>query len=256
MSTSFASTDGSAHDGAVGHARRLKATRPRRWLRRSMIAAGALLGLTGLIGVLHMPFAGPLLRTIMPGGICPIMRGTPAQIDRAHALGATAIRGSATTAAPDRPALGFALDKSTKVDLDAWARGHDVSCRSIAGNENLQRCTDVPASAVGEPAALGALEEATFEFKSSGQLVNVQTMRRHLSGAQAALAAEELEHTAAAALGAPSTLAGAPTVAHLSSTLLATYVAAHVFTDYRATISATNLSPTGVMVREEYLSVR
>ncbi len=221
-----------------------------------MIAAGSLVGLTGLIGVLHMPFAAPLLRKIMPGGICPVMRGTPAQIDRAHAMGATAIRASTSVSAPDRPALGFALDSSTKTDLDAWAKRHDVSCRSIAGNENLQRCTNVPASAVGEPEELGALEEATFEFNSRGRLVNVQTLRRHLSGVQAARAADALEHTAAAALGAPSTLAGAPTVAHLSSTLLATYVAAHVFTDYRATISATNLSPTGIMVREEYLSAR
>jgi hypothetical protein len=221
-----------------------------------MIAAGSLVGLTGLIGVLHLPFAAPLLRKVMPGGVCPVMRGTPAQIDRAHSLGATAIRASASVSAPDRPALGFALDRSTKADLDAWAKRHDVSCKSIAGNENLQRCTNVPASAVGEPEELGALEEATFELDSSGQLVNVQTMRRHLSGVQAALAADALEHAAAAALGAPSTLAGAPTVAHLQSTLLATYVAVHVFTDYRATISATNLSPTGIMVREEYLSAR
>ncbi|HTA19274.1 MAG TPA: hypothetical protein VK989_08275 [Polyangia bacterium] len=221
-----------------------------------MIAAGSLVGLTGLVGVLHMPFAAPLLRQIMPGGICPIMRGTPEQIDRAHAVAATAIRASASTPAPVRPALGFTLDKSTRADLDAWAKRNDVSCKSIAGNETLRRCTDIPASAVGEPEALGALEEATFEFKSSGQLVNVQTMRRHLSGAQAALAAGTLEQAAVAGLGAPSTSAGTPTAAHLSSGQLATFVATHVFTDYRATISATNLAPTGVMVREEYLSVR
>ncbi len=203
-----------------------------------------------------MPFAAPLLRKIMPGGICPIMRGTPEQIDRAHAVGATAIRASASTAAPIRPALGFTLDRSTRADLDAWAKRNDVSCKSIAGNETLRRCTDIPASAVGEPEELGALEEATFEFKSSGQLVNVQTLRRHLSGAQAALTAGALEQAAAAGLGAPSTSAGAPTAGHLSSGQLATFVATHVFTDYRATISATNLAPTGVMVREEYLSVR
>jgi hypothetical protein len=222
----------------------------------AMIAAGSLVGLTGLIGVLHMPFAAPMLRRIVPGGICPIMRGTPAEIDRAHAIGATAIRATASAPAPARPALVFALDQSTKLNLAAWAASHDVSCKSIAGNANLQRCTNVPASAVSEPEELGPLEEMTLEFKSSGQLVNVQTMRRRLSGAQAALAAGELEHAAAAALGAPSTHAGEPTAAHLSRNLLATYVASHVFTDYRATVSATNLAPTGIMVREEYLSLR
>jgi len=44
--------------------------------------------------------------------------------------------------------------------------------------------------------------------------------------------------------------------AKLSQGLLATYVAVHTFTDYRATVSATNLAHTGVMVREEYLSAR
>ncbi|HEX4405948.1 MAG TPA: hypothetical protein VH560_14020 [Polyangia bacterium] len=206
--------------------------------------------------MLHMPFAAPLLRKVMPGGICPIMRGTPEQIDRAHAVGATAIRASASAMAPVRPALGFTLDTSTKTDVAAWAKGHDVTCKSIAGNETLQRCTDVPAAAVGEPDDLGPLEEATFEFNASGWLVNVQTLRRRLSGAKAATTASALEIAAVAALGTPTTLAGQPTAAHLSSGQLATYVAAHVFRDYRATISATNLAPTGVMVREEYLSAR
>ena len=229
---------------------------PRRWMRLGAIALGMLALLTGLIGVLHLPFAAPLLRKIMPGSVCPIMRGTPAQIDRAHVIGASAIRRAASSPAPARPALGFRLDETTRADLQAWASHHHVSCAAIAGNENLQRCTDVPAQAVGEPEALGALEEATFEFKASGALVNVQTLRRHLGAAQAADAAGRLEQAAAAALGAPSKSGGEPTVAHLSHGLLSTSVAEHVFTDYRATVSATNLTPTGVMVREEYLSAR
>jgi hypothetical protein len=65
-----------------------------------------------------------------------------------------------------------------------------------------------------------------------------------------------LERSAAAVLGKPTSLGGEPTVAHLSRGLLSTYVATHAFTDYRATVSASNLGETGVMVREEYLSAR
>ena len=42
----------------------------------------------------------------------------------------------------------------------------------------------------------------------------------------------------------------------ISGVVLATYGAEHRFADYRATVSATNLAETGVMVREEYLSAR
>jgi hypothetical protein len=184
------------------------------------------------------------------------MRGTPAQIDRAHAIGAAAIRTGATSPAPTRPALGFHLDQTRRSDLVAWASSHKVSCKAIAGNDNLQRCGNVPPAAIGEANDLGTLEEVTFEFKSSGELVNVQTLRRRLGAADAAHTAAQLEHAAAAALGPPSTVGGQPTAAHLSRGLLSTFVAIHVFTDYRATISATNLPPTGTMVREEYLSLR
>lgn len=211
---------------------------------------------TGLIGVLHMPFAAPLLRAISPNWACPIRRGTPEQIDRGHAMGAANVRAAASTAAPARPALGFALDTTTRGDIRAWAAKNDISCASIGGNENLQKCKNVPAVAVGQPAAFGPLEEITFELRATGELVNVQTMRRGLTLDAAAMIASDLEARAAKDLGAPSQLGGEPTAAHLTRGVLSTYVAVHQFTDYRATISATNLASTGLMVREEYFSAR
>lgn len=219
------------------------------------MALGAAL-FTGVVGVLHLPAAAPLLRMLSPASVCPVVRGTPAQVDRAHTIGAAAIRSSASAPAPSRPALVFRLDETRISDLDGWAAGNAVTCKSIAGNETLQRCKAVPAAAVGEPETLGELEEVTFEFRSTGELVNVQTLRRHLTPEQAASAAESLERNAASALGVPTKSAGEPTVAHLSRGLLSTYVAVHTFEDYRATVSATNLNPTGLMVREEYLSMR
>ncbi len=51
-------------------------------------------------------------------------------------------------------------------------------------------------------------------------------------------------------------LGGEPTSSHLGRAFLSSYVAVHGFRDYRATVSATNLASTGVMVREEYVSAR
>lgn len=227
----------------------------KRWWRVGIggLAAGA--ALTGAVGLLHLPVAAPLLRAISPASLCPVTRGTPAQIDRGHAIAAASIRATAQTPAPARPALGFALNRTLRADVMTWAAKHEVSCASISGNANLQKCTRVPAEAVGQPASLGALEEITFEFQTTGELVNVQTLRRHLSPRAAALAASHLEGNVAAIVGAPETVGGEATAEHLSNGALSSYVAVHPFTDYRATISATNLAGTGVMVREEYLSV-
>jgi hypothetical protein len=227
-----------------------------RLTRFVVLALGSGLLLTALVGVLHLPFAAPLLRKISPASLCPITRGSPEQIDRAHAIGAASIRASATTSAPSRPALGFMLDQATRSDVDAWAARHGVSCENIGGNANLRRCLDVPSVAVGEPAGFGTIEEVTFELHGTGELVSVETMRRHLSPALAAACASELERSAAGALGAPSTSAGEAAASHLGRGFLSSYVAEHAFTDYRATVTATNLGDTGVMVREQYLSAR
>ncbi len=237
------------------------ANAPARPLSRRLARAGVGIGvgalaLTGLIGVLHLPFAAPLLRMIRIGAVCPLTRGTPEQIDRAHAIGGAAIHASATASAPARPALGFTLDQSTRADLDAWATRHGLSCSSIGGNANLRRCTDVPASAVGEPEVLGVIEEVAFELRGTGELVNVETLRRGLTPARAALVTSDLERTAASTLGEPGRSGGQATAAHLAHGYLSSFVAEHVFTDYRATVSATNMGKTGVMVREQYLSAR
>lgn len=227
----------------------------RAWKILFRVAAGAIL-LTGLVGVLHMPFAADLLRAISPSWACPVRRGTPEQIDRATAMGAANIRDHASSAAPARPALGFALDTTTRGDIRAWAAKNGVTCAAIGGNDNLQKCTDVPAAAVGEPASFGPLEEITFELRATGELVNVQTMRRGLTADAAAAMSASIASTMKSTLGDPSQTGGEPTAAHLSHGVLATYVAVHQFTDYRATVSATNLASTGFMVREEYLSAR
>lgn len=225
-------------------------------LGRVLVGTGAAaVLLTGLVGVLHMPFASALLRKISPASLCPVTHGTSAQIDRAHGIGAAAIRASAATRAPLRPALGFTLEKTTRAEIDAWAKKHDLSCGNINGNPTLRRCSDVPAKAVGEPESDGPLEEVAFELRGTGELVSVETLRRGIDPARAADVVGGLERSAASSLGPPSKSGGEPTTAHLAHGFMASYEAEHTFQDYRATISATNMGRSGVMVREQYLSV-
>ena len=224
--------------------------------RIGMRAGAAALALTGLVGVLHLPFASRLLRAISPASLCPITHGTPDQIDRAQAAGAATLQAESLTAAPARPALGFVLDRSTRADLVAWAKTHGVTCADLNGNANLQRCLDVPASAIGENPATGPLEEMTFTFRSTGEMTNIETLRRGLAPARAAAIAGELEANLERVLGAPTKSGGAATEAHLSRGGFVTYVVEHGFHDYHATVSATNIPGTGVMVREQYFSVR
>lgn len=228
----------------------------RRLVRIGLGVAFAGASIVALVGLLHLPAAAPLLRRLSPAAVCPVTRGTPEQIDRGHSMAAASIRAAATRDAVARPALVFTLDKTTKTDLERWATAHGVRCGSIGGNVNLQRCVNVAPSAVDQPATLGPLEEVTFEFRSTGELVNVQTLRRGLTAHVAAGVVRELEARLSAEIGGPTTLGGEPTAAHLAHGPLSTYVASHELRDYRATVSATNLARTGVMVREQYFSAR
>lgn len=227
-------------------------------VRRLAYAVAAVAVFTSVVGVLHMPFAAPLLRRISPATVCPVQRGTPEQVDRAHALSAAAK--ATTTPAPTRFALGFELDRTTRADIDAWGKKNGLSCSKIAANESLIRCVDVPVGAFEASAAgvdgVGAYEDVSFVFRSTGELVNVQARRRHLSADAAGKLAASLSMRAEDALGSPTTIGGEPTAAHLSRGALSTYVAEYTFSDYEATVAATNLPPHGVMVREQYISLR
>lgn len=225
-------------------------------LRRGLLAFGGVATLViGLVGVMHHPMALVWLRTITPTSLCPVTHGTPEQVDRGRALGAKAIRRTATKAARVRPALGFTLDRTTAGDVAAWARAHDVRCERLRGNETLQRCTDVPAGAFGRPASFGPVDEVVFELSAVGVLMSVHTMRRHLSPEDASGVARALDEELSASLGPPSRRGGASSAAHLGSALMRGYVSERAFTDYQVKISATNLAAQGVMVREQYLSL-
>ena len=88
------------------------------------ITSASLVGMTGLIGVLHMPFGKSLLMRL---GGCPIVRMSPEQLEQAQNAGMANATVNATAVAPVRPALGFVLEKTTPDDVHAWIASKGIT---------------------------------------------------------------------------------------------------------------------------------
>ncbi len=149
-----------------------------------------------------------------------------------------------------RPALGFALDRTTAGDVAAWADANHVACKAQHGGTVLE-CTDVPPSAV--PGSL-AVTAAWLRFAGDGTLASVTTTRRDrdvgaVSGAFAALAAE-VTHSA----GAPAIATGSAKPDVLSHGTLRQAMVEYKLADYHAVLRATNMGD-GYVLTEEYATL-
>ncbi len=220
-----------------------------RWVFRG---AGGLAILTGAIGALHMPFARPLMMRL---GGCPMagMRMTPEQMDRSRQMGVAGVAGSrADSAAPARPALGFALDATTVDEVHAWASRQHVDCDDVRAG--LVRCTDVAPVALSRPASEKPVNELLLGFNAHGHLVNITTMRSHLSPDEAAKNAQEIVSSLAAKLGTGKV--GGQFVASRLSAAGADSIGtvSYRFHDYFADVTAMNLPASGPSIREHYMS--
>ena len=220
--------------------------------RAKKIAIYGLVGataLTGLTGVMHLPFARHFLMRL---GGCPI--GTPEQTEASRRAALHDARGS--EAAPARPALGFALDDTTLADVHAWADARGLECDD-SREATLVRCKDVPASAVDKAFRGGVIAEVAFGISpSTGRVIAVTTLRSALSGNDAATGMNAVSEKLVAALGKPGTTAGAVDSAFLSAGDYHTATIEYAFRDYLATVTATRIPGRGVVLREEYLSAR
>jgi len=205
-----------------------------------------LLGLPGVIGVLHLAVARPLLALIGVG--CPV-RASPEEVEAARLTSARAARGTATS--PERPALGFALDRMTPADIDAWVTRHAIDCTESQRGAVLT-CKNVTPVALGQ--ASGApIDDLSFAFDpKASRLVTVTTLRSHLDASAAAAKLQAIAAGLAAKLG-PGRSMGQPTADYLAQVELRTALVEYRYFDYIASVSATNLGGR-VAVREHYMS--
>ena len=215
------------------------------------IVAASLGAATVLVGLLHAPFARPLLMRL---GGCPMAgRMTPVESENARHMGLSLLRG--TDEAPSRPALGFSLDATTVDDVGAWAKRERVDCDQP--RPGFVRCSDVAPSALGLPASRGRIDELALAFDTRGRLVNVTTLRTHLDPAVGAREARDITASLESTLGTPSQTTGSIDAAHLGSPPAASIgTVAYRYSDYYADVTTMNLPSSGPSVREHYMSAR
>lgn len=239
----------------------MRSTRISRRTKRTVGAlAGLLVALTGLVGFAHTKPGRPLLGWMgramgRHSAGCPLgydRAATPEQREAARAGFAASHRGLTASAA--RPALGFALDHTTRDDVLAWASAHDVVCVPGGGMADL-RCESVPDALV--PSAFrGADSQAvSFTFGEGGRLVTV-VAAAHADRPEAISAAfanivTDLDRET----GASARVEGDPSAAKLSSAALYQASAEYRFADYYAVARATNVGPGNFAITEEYRSL-
>lgn len=223
-----------------------KASRP------AVVAVGAVIVATGLIGLAHAPFARSLLMSL---GGCPMAgaRMTPVQAERARHMALGEDR--ATTSAPARPALGFALDSTTLGDARAWAHRQDVDCDDA--RPGLMKCVAVRPEALGLPATQGRIDELSLEFDPNDRLVNMTTFRSHLTPAVASTEAHAIVASLAGTLGPAATRAGDFEASSFGAAKAGSLSAvAYRFGDYVADVTAMDAPSSGPSIREHYMSAR
>lgn len=224
-----------------------------RWHARRLLAVVGLTlgGLIVLGGLAHLPAARPLLARF-GGAFCPVRTASAAEVAAVRGPALAALRGEAN--APSRPALGLRLDATTADHVRGWAEHHGVSCVAPPRTPHTLACTDVAPEALGLPASHGPVPDVALAFDANGALVAVDALRRGLGPRDAAAAGAALVGRLSAELGPPSERAGEWTAAHLDGPLH-TSVVRFRFRDYVATVTATHVPGTGVILREQYLSV-
>jgi hypothetical protein len=218
-------------------------------MRNRIAWAGAgLLALVGAVGWMHTPQGVAVLRAA--GLPCPVSRATASDVMTVRELGLARIRSD--EAAPQRPALRFALETTTREQASAWAAAHRLACEPVDKGLHYLRCRGVDARALG--VAGPPVSEMWLAFRPNGGLLSVDVYWRGLDDAGEATAWADAAHRLRAALGAPSRATGDASPAVLHASALQTARIEYRYRDYAATLTAANLPYGGLAVREQYLS--
>jgi hypothetical protein len=224
----------------------------RRAVRRTAVAGVATLGVGTLaIAALHHPYARPLLARM--GRVCPTQQVSAADVQAARDYGLARLQGAHP--APERPALGFELQRSSETAVLRWAERHRLRCRSETRGLRSLECEDVPPVALGVPDSEGRVDSLTLAFDAEGRVVAVDALRRKLEAHRASDALRAAGTRLAERLGRPTETLGESDAVYLSGGPFRTAFVRYRFRDYVATVAAVHLPDEGLAVREQYLAV-
>ena len=213
-----------------------------RLLVRSLVALSLV---AGLVGALHLPALRKLLARL---GGCPAGRVTMAEAQGVRQRGLAAMRGAAL--ARERPALGLALDVTTEAEAARWAQRAGLNCDEVHRGFAYLSCKNVPAAAVGD--GEGIIEELTLAFDGSDWLIGVDALRRNVDAPAAGRLLVDIGSRLRARLGEPADSSGEPSAAYLGGGPMRTAVLRWRFSDYVASIVATALPWSGLVIHEQY----
>ena len=229
----------------------------RRLSKRIRWVLGVVIGLpllaVGIIGFAHTKTGRPLLAYIPGMGKCPLGFGanlSPARRDAARKTALAPFKGKERAAA--RPALGFALDETSRHDIEQWASTHAVTCKSPDPSNTQLLCSDVPRGAL--TGAQHDSEEVRFGFDSADRLVSVRAATNRLGPTDAIASVVSAETQVGSAVGPATSTTGVRDPATLE-TPLAQASSSFRYSDYRAEISATNVGGSRVRVIEQYQAI-
>jgi hypothetical protein len=207
---------------------------------------------TGLIGVAHTPAGRPLL-AFLPGAsvACPvpaeIRNLTPAQRDANHRRAVQTLKGSDT--AVSRPGIAIRLG-ATRDELASWASTNGAQCDEQRSGLEV-RCTNVPAISmgVGEQGSV-RVDALTFGFDVDGHLVSTLAMESTSSANAAAEAVRDRASELARQAGPVTSHVGETTPEYLASGALRQARAEFKFSDYHASVAATNMGHDRYVISE------
>ena len=200
------------------------------------------------IGFLHTSTGRPLLLK-MSG--CPLGQADPKAVQAGAEQVVARDRGAES--APSRPALGFALDRTTLADVERWAHEHDLACEA-AREDTLYQCKLVPTSALPNVGGMeGRVDDLTFAFREDGTLWTVSAWSFKLPAGEATSRLLGVSRSMEHAVGKPDLTYGE--LAAVGSAPGVGAGAKYKYQDYVANLNAST-SDEGVSVQQQYSSVR
>jgi hypothetical protein len=217
----------------------------RRKVSRVLAWSGATAAVATLVvAVLHTPLVMQLMSGGRDGASCPFGAerdpGTPEQRDAKRHAALQRLKGD--VAAPARPAGEFALGVTTRADLVAWAGRRGTSCRPGRDRHGLQCDVD--------PGSARSVIYADFDRADVMVGMMAMTYSRDAEAASADLVAAR--DALQGVVGAPTRKSGDETAAYLAARPLRQARAEYRRANYFASLSATNLGPSGYLVSRIY----
>ena len=156
--------------------------------------------------------------------------------------------------APKRPAFGLTLDQSTLKDGQAWAKERALTCTDRKRGYTYLQCSKVAPRAIGESYSAAPIDLLVLTFGSKGTLIGVQTYRRGVTGQVAEEILKRGGEQLAQELGPPTQVSGDSNAAAFQGQGFASAQVNYHFRDYLATLTASTLPGSGVVVMEKFYS--